>query len=237
MMARPRTAEDAENRHSRGTRLRDRLAPAEVVTIFGRRGSGKTTAARRLTAGCGRLVVFDPLGEYGRRHRDAPPIVAVRSLAELRRAIAFGYQAFRIAYVPAAGVAGDLVGELHRLAVWLWQLQDLRACRAYRLTLLVDELALSYPVQGLPRARWGMKRLVLQGRHQRIALVGVAQRPSLVSLDFRSQAHRSLWFALPSLRDQRTALELLGDAHRPALLALEVGQYLEAAGGQVRRRA
>lgn len=187
----------------------------EVLAIFGRRGSGKTHLARRLVAQLPRLVVFDPIGEWA---PDARPVEGVEGvLAAMRRS----WRSFRVS-LPVARLWPR---ELHRLARLLWDAQA--PVGSPPLWLVVDELSLSYPVRPLPAALWGMPRLVLQGRHRRIGILGIAQRPALVSADFRGQVHRLVSFALPSSIDRGVVAQQLGSQWAAPLAQLRPFQFLE----------
>jgi len=196
------------------------LGPDEVVCIFGRRGSGKTYLARRLVAGARRLVVWDPLGEWS-RSRD---LVAVDGLTGLRAAMRRRWRlGFRLALVPGGA---ELPRSLHALAAFLWAAQaPYPACPG--LALVVDEANLGLPAHRLGADLWGMSRLVLQGRHRGVALLAISQRPALVSMDLRGQAHRLVSFALPAGPDLAAMRPLLGQAaaelpHLPARTFLEL---------------
>lgn len=179
------------------------LGADEVVCIFGRRGAGKTTLARRMVASARRLVVWDPLGEWGRDPRTR----AVGSLAELRDAMRRGWRAgFRLAWAPPGQ---DLPAELDALARFLWAAQaPFPSCPG--LALVVDECNLGLPVHKLRAGLWGMSRAVLQGRHRGLAVLAIAQRPALVSMDLRGQAHRTLCFALPAGPDLAALRPIFG---------------------------
>lgn len=206
------------------------LAPAEVVAVFGRRGTGKTSLARRLVAPWRRAVAFDPEAEWCR----FPGWRGVGTLGELRRVLRSRWgSAFRVALVPAAAGA-DLRAELHELARLLWLAQD-PAHHPPPVALIVDEMSLGYPVRPLPRELWGMPRVTLQGRHRQLAVVGISQRPALVSADFRSSAHRTLLLQLGAA-DQRAVLQLMGREHGDQLRQLRPFEFIEDSGaGGVRR--
>lgn len=203
------------------------LGPAEVACIFGRRGSGKTTLARRLVAPWRRLIVWDPLGEWA-TFRGLAKVQDLRELlAQLKRQWSRG---FRLSLV---GGAGDLVAHLDGLARLIWAAQaPYPGCGP--LALVVDEANLGLPVHKLPRGMAGMSRLVLQGRHRGVAVLAVSQRPALVSLDLRANAHRTLAFALPAPQDQR-ALSAQFGRHADQLGALPDFCCLQEANGRVTR--
>lgn len=203
------------------------LGPAEVVCVFGRRGAGKTTLARQMTRTARRLVVWDPLGEWGRERGTR----AVGSLAELRDAMRRGWtRGFRLAWAPPGQ---DLPAELDALARFLWAAQEpFPACQG--VALVVDEANLGLPVHKLRAGLWGMSRIVLQGRHRGLAVLAIAQRPALVSMDLRGQAHRTLACALPAGPDLAALRPVFGPRAVGELARLPPYSYLETDGTKVR---
>ena len=94
---------------------------AQRLGIFGASGCGKTTKARELTAGLGRVIYFDPLGEWG-RDKGVKPFVSLDKLKQaLRRN--FG-QGFRFAFFACIWGRRNAVAGLELLsgnaAIRLW---------------------------------------------------------------------------------------------------------------------
>lgn len=194
---------------------------ARCIAVYGRRGSGKSTRVKALLRGHKRLIVFDPMGEYGREGLAEP----ADTLAEVRAIMRRRWRAgFRIAYQPA----GDYVAKLHHLAEFLWHAQapyedgsDPR-----KLMLVVEEMNLGFPVTKLPRGQEGMLRLVLQGRHRGIEIIGVTQRPAAVSADFRGNVAETYVLPLSQALDYKAVGEVIGREHEPKLRALQPHHWL-----------
>lgn len=135
---------------------------------FGATGSGKGVGIREwLTKEKPRrLIVWDPLGEYG-----AFVECTVGSIADLGRYVA-GRKAFRVAYWP--GPDADKFAPL--FALWcrlVWSVGDVDA--------LVEELA------DVTRPSWApqpWRRLTKQGRHRHVRLRAASQRPADVDKAF-----------------------------------------------------
>jgi hypothetical protein len=203
---------------------------AQRVGVYGRSGSGKSYHVKRsLLAGRGRVVVFDPMDEYAaERFRRADTLAAV--LAELRRGWGTG---FRIAYVPPAGREPEY---LHRLSVLLAQAQApyLAGRDGRKLTLVVEELNLSFPVGGLPRELSGFGELCSRGRHYGIELVGVSQRVAEVGTRFRGNTDRAYIFGQADHTSRRTILQMIGPGWGDRLASLGLGEHLVFEGGAVR---
>jgi hypothetical protein len=199
---------------------------ARCILVTGRRGSGKTTLVQTLIEGCPALIAFDPIGQYAREFGWA----RAATLDELHRKLSGIWgQGFKIAFSPA----GDFARELHRLSVYLWAAQVLYETGRTRrkLSLVVEEMNLSFPVTRLPDGCQGFLRLVLQGRHRGIEIIGVTQRPALVSADFRGNVAETYVFALGYAEDQR----LWGRACQPIIASLAPHAYLRLADGEAAR--
>lgn len=200
------------------------MRDAPCISIYGRRGSGKSTRAKALIERARRVVTFDPMGEYV---RDLG-FTACQTVADIRAAMKADPRGFRAALVPA----GDFPRRLHNLAAFLWEAQ---AGRASRLTLVVEEANLGLPNTKLPAGLDGMMRLTLQGRHREIAILAISQRPALVSADFRGQVSEMYIFALPSALDLQVIGREIGREHEAAIRALQPHEYIHVAAGQVRK--
>lgn len=204
------------------------MKDAGCLGVWGRRGSGKTTCVKALLKVRPRVICFDPMRDYapGGRWRRADTLGGV--LDHLK---ATWHGSFRISYVPP----GDHVAALSRLADLCWQAQapydEGRDTR--QLTLVVEEMNLSCPSYPLPREYQGFSRAVLQGRHRGIEIIGVSQRPALVSKDFRAQLTESYVLPLADVDDQAAILRQIGRQHADQLRALKPHHYIRFAEGEV----
>lgn len=190
--------------------------------IFGASGTGKSYKAKLLTSKIKRLVIFDPMYEYsGRRFATVGGLMAFA-----RKNYASG---FRAVFAPA--YASEVVS-LDELSRELLSLQ--KGQKGAKITLLVDELDLSYPsgVRRIsPRHAFGF--LCMRGRHFGINLVGVSQRPSQVDISFRANLSAVYYFRLAEPADMDTALKNLGREWRVEVQNLKDRQYIYKTGGKV----
>lgn len=201
------------------------------IGIYGRSGSGKTAFVKQHLRSDRRALIFDPLAEY-------PALCGIRA-ADTLRGVLDGVRAgwrrgFKIAYMPPAGREAEALHDLCKLI--------LRVQEPYRegvpipkLTLVVEELNLSFPVAALPRDLTGFAELCSRGRHWGVNLIGVSQRVAEVNTRFRGNTDRALFFAQQDHRDVSTIVSMIGPSWRAALQALQPGEYLELRGGHVGR--
>ncbi|WP_299394625.1 DUF87 domain-containing protein [Pelagibius sp.] len=197
------------------------MKDAQCTAIYGRRGSGKSTLAKRLIGKHRRVVVFDPMGEYAAlsifRRAD--------SVEEVRRLLRAGWaRGFKIAYVPRA----DHKRSLHILACLIWDAQapydagqDTR-----KILLVVEEMNLGYPASKLPSDLYGMTQVVLQGRHRGVGVIGITQRPALVSLDFRGQVAETYVLPLSAGQDTTAVTDVYGREHQAQIRSLKPHNWL-----------
>lgn len=202
---------------------------AACIAVYGRRGSGKSTRTKSMIGGHKRVVVFDPQGEYG----GLPGFRRCTTLAGVLGAVKAGWRSgFRVAYMPR----GDFPRMLHGVCRMLWVAQAPyeRGQDRRKVLLVVEEMNLAYPAARLPSEFYGMSRAVLQGRHRGIEIIGVTQRPALVSADFRGQVAETYVFPLSTSHDFKAVCEVYGKEHEPALRALEPHRFLRFVDGQVK---
>lgn len=201
---------------------------AELSLVVGRRGSGKSTKVKSMIAHKSRVIVFDPQDEYseaGFTHGKTGDL--------LRAYLAERWDGeFRAAYVPPANretMALDV------LAKFILQIQEpYRADQDDRqITLVIEEMNLGYPVQALPAHLDGMARICNQGRHYGVNVIGVTQRPALVSTTFRGNISEAFIFPLSWGEDKGAMLQMLGREHADQLNQLLDYHCLHWRNGQV----
>jgi hypothetical protein len=133
-------------------------AQAVIVGIAGRRGSGKSTMARRLLERCHRLVIWDPMAEHSWcPNRLSSPVRLERFLMW-----ADPQDAFAARYVPEHA---DLVGEFEDVCELVFDFG--------RLVFGIEEVPMLCTPGALPGQ---FDRLVRLGRHERVSMVWTAQR-------------------------------------------------------------
>lgn len=200
---------------------------AELISVFGRRGSGKSTLVKSLIkTGRPKLIVFDAIGEYGGRSWRQ-----CSSKKELIAAMKAGWKkGFKISYKP---VDGNHIEDLHQVCMICFKVQEpyRQGHDDRKLTLVVEEADLSMPAQAVGRDVSGMQKLTLQGRHWGLEAIAVSQRPALVSTHFRGNVAHSYVFALSSQADRDEIAKVIGRENRSMLTQMQNHQFIRIENG------
>lgn len=149
--------------------------------FIGASGSGKTTLLKHHLRGLKRVVIFDPEGEYGglRGYR------TVRRADDLLKAVARNLSGFKVRFEPED--ASRLPQALNSCAeaCMIIQQSHLNKTRAPTLQLVVDEMAVSFPLQGKAEHRRFFNDICLRGRRRHISVIGAAQGMAQIGTEFR----------------------------------------------------
>lgn len=141
---------------------------AVIVAVLGASGSGKSTYIKQqIRKGKPkRLIVFDPMGEYGDLATPVSTLQAVAAAAKKK--------AFAMAFRPDAGKAVAQFDLLCRIAY-----------TAGDCWLVVDELAMVTKPGSAPPS-WA--DCSMRGRHQGLTVIGASQRPASIDKHFFGNA-------------------------------------------------
>lgn len=196
------------------------------IGVWGASGSGKSSYVKRKMKDMTRLVVFDPLDEYGPLCK-----VKVRSLEEVRKAMRANWHGFKIAYVPPAGKEPAALSGLSRLLI--------KAQGPYKekgkgagVTLIVEEMNLSFPVHGGEAKAAGFAEICSRGRHYGIEVYGLSQRIAEVSTRFRGNCTETVILRQQGPRDLAAAIDAIG-GHKADIAGLRNLDYLHERQGEV----
>jgi hypothetical protein len=178
--------------------------PSNVVCgVFGKRGYGKSTLCRALLSEtAGRRLVIDPLDEY-------PEFMAVDDWAEFEQALQRQPGGYRWRIVPGPETNMDVVFQL--------------AYRVGDMTIMIEETRQFQSVHTLSEP---LRALALWGRHRKVTLVVVGQRPVLINADLFSQIEVLYLFRITDHRDLATLSNYIDDSALHQLSSLQVGEFL-----------
>ena len=195
--------------------------------VFGKSRSGKTYFVKtRIVKGMDRVIAFDPEEEFC----DMPGFIRIGTLQGFANHMHDCWEGnFRVAYVPGVNREEQELSEISRL-IERYQEPYKNGLGGEKVTLLVDELNLSFPINPNPRND-GFARLCSRGGKRGINILGITQRPAEVGTRFRGNLDRVAVFELSLANDWKAveqyvgsdAQERLRDAGKYAHLAWENG--------------
>lgn len=202
------------------------------IGVWGASGSGKSSYVKKLIKARKRLVIFDPLEEYGPELRIRSVVHSARdSLDQVRQAMVDDWQGFRVAYVPPSDKEPAALSALCKLLMAAQQpFKDGKSKAG--LTLVVEEMNLSFPVSGGAQKCPGFANVCSRGRHYGIEVIGVSQRIAEVATRFRNNCTETVVLRQKGPRDlDAAAAEIGGD--RAAVARLKNLDYLHERHGNV----
>lgn len=203
------------------------MSDAAMTFVCGMRGMGKSTRVKELLRGRKRVLVFDPMGEYA--------VAGYRRLSwsEMGRTLtrAGTSKGFRVSYVPKKGASR--AAALHKISLALLDWQE--RTRGKRITLVVEEMAFSYPDKQLPAELYGFKEMCSLGRHQDIEVIGTTQRPAMVSTVFTGNCEDRYIFRLEEAVDIERIGKTIGRENRDKIKGLQRHEFLRYHAAQLTR--
>lgn len=144
---------------------------APVRLCFGIRGYGKTTVARELAASSPRMLAFDPFGEHAALRLTLDQAVDYFTDLEAQGKL----EQFRVSIYPS------LDDDARGVSALAWSV----AQRVDDMTLVLEEADEILPATGSPPEA---RRLVSQGRHVNMGIIGTSRRPAEVARLLTSMA-------------------------------------------------
>lgn len=154
-----------------------------IASVFGRKGSGKSTLVLEITREFRRVLVLDYLGEYGA----AEGFTVCEGFEACVNALV------RWAHRPrfALSLRVDEVHEALALLTVAWEIEG-------GFLLVVEESSWLCSPSSLPRE---LAKFVRMGRHREVSQLYVAQRPAMVHRDVTSQSDVIVSFQQHEKRD------------------------------------
>lgn len=197
------------------------------IGVWGRSGSGKSSYVKKRIKRGRRIVIFDPLDEYGREgFRSIGP-----SVDQVRGAMRRNWRGFRIAYVPPVGKEVQALSILSNLLLAA-QGNFKNGTSSAGITLVVEEMNTCFPVAGGAEKCRGFAEICSRGRHYGIEVLGVSQRIAEVATRFRGNCTETVVFPQKGPRDTKAAAAELG-VNPARVTALTNLHYLHEKGGVV----
>jgi|TARA_A100000171_G_scaffold52764_1_gene72880 DNA helicase HerA-like ATPase len=194
------------------------------IGVWGASGSGKSSYVKKAIKGRKRMVVFDPLGEYS-----ALCNVTATNLEQVRVEMRYNWANFSIAYVPPAGQEPRALSALCKLMMAA-QMPYKKTGKGQGMTLIVEEMNLSFPVQGGAQKSPGFAEVCSRGRHYGIEVYGLSQRIAEVSTRFRGNCTETVVLRQQGPRDLAAATDAIG-GDKAAVAALANLDYIHERQG------
>lgn len=195
--------------------------------VFGASGSGKSTYVYGVIRKLPRVLVVDPTGDYAATLRMTRCETVNAVLAELVRT---KLKSFRICYVPPAAHEMRALNQISALVM--------KAQEPYRnnpnaaeMTLVVEEMADAFPSGRVSKVP-NFAKIMAQGRHLGINVIGVTQRVNEVATRFRGNCDETVVFRQQGPVDMKAAAaQLNGDI--AAVRRLRNFEYLRGSQGEI----
>jgi hypothetical protein len=196
-----------------------------------------------------RVVIFDPLDEYAQEgfrrveshaNQNRAPKAANQnrapqsgfvdhsSLDAVRVEMRNNWSGFRLAYVPPSGAEDRALSGLCRLLMAA-QEPFRKSGKGSHITLVVEELNMSFPSAGGVQKCPGFAEICSRGRHYGIEVIGLSQRLAEVNTRFRGNCTETVIFAQKGPRDHKAARDELGAG---VILPNSNLHYVREKGGQ-----
>jgi energy-coupling factor transporter ATP-binding protein EcfA2 len=161
---------------------------AEVLTILGKRGSGKTTLCKHAQRHYPRLIIFDLLGEY--RGLRGPDIFHVSSLAGFGQALKLTLDRPQFKIIIRVNLRDpDREAVFEELMILCYERKKFATQAGSPHTsiqVVIDEVHEYCHAHYMPAP---FKEALLLGRHQEMGLILASQRPANVHKDILAQSH------------------------------------------------
>lgn len=207
------------------------MSNAFRIGIYGASGLGKTTLARHLIKDVKRLIVFDPMEDYG----GGKGWITCHSISEVRAAVKKKWKTgFRVSFIPTVGKEPE---DLNNLS-WFC----LKAQKNYKgnenkhptLTLVADELNLAFPARSAKSEHNGFPNICSRGRHYGINVYGISQRVAEVHVRFRGNTSAMYILRQGDLLDIDTLARMLISTPKKALISLKNFEFIYYQGGDTK---
>lgn len=175
-----------------------------IISIFGRKGSGKSILLKSAVKNCRRLLLIDPMSEYNNGY-------VTYDLNDMLNKIEREY--FRIIFRP-------LSEDDYNNAIYA-------ALAVKNMTLAIDEIDLYCNSYYMSEP---LRYCIQYGRHFNISIIAVSRQPNRVRGDITSQSDFILSFETHGYNDKKYLQSFAGDDIRGLISNLQQHNFINVAG-------
>lgn len=197
------------------------FSATDVISVLGKRGSGKTTLGRTIQRAFPRVVIFDRLHEYN--SENTPGAVFCDSFESFAQKIIETVEAKRFKIIYRFDIEKtNHDEELNQALRILW----------YRgsVLIVIEEVHVFATAHHMPQ--W-LKELILTGRHRGNGILITSQRPAEVHKTLLSQSHHLMVGPMHETNDLNYLRSVLG-AGVDKLPRLQQFTFLHSFNGQIK---
>lgn len=173
----------------------------DLISIFGRRGTGKSNLCRYIQDAFPRLVIIDLCQEYKKSDCD----ILVTSFSEFDLALGAlareKSEKFRLVYQFDIEGSDDEVSDFNEAMRLIYYFGNVMC--------VIEEIHNYTKNEYLPE--W-LRKMILVGRHRRVGIIATSQRPAIVPKTFVSQCHHVFCGVTFERNDLKYFYETIGDA-------------------------
>lgn len=202
---------------------------AEIIGIWGGRGSGKTTRQIELMAGRDRVIVLDPMGSF-----KAKGFKTVNSLKSLYMQIKKGWNSGFKLVLRTQPNETACISIMKQLARGLFAVQKPYFIGKDRrkITLVLDEAHKFFPNRRLvPEEQEPLEDIIALGRHYGIEMIAASQRLAKVWTEYRDNCSQHYFFRQGDHTGLNAVLSSIGNDHKDELRDLRDHEYLHKGKG------
>lgn len=202
---------------------------AEIIGIWGCRGSGKTTRQIELMEGRDRVIVLDPLNSF-----KAKGFTRVRSLNALYKAMRAGWSTGFKLILSTGSSEEQCLAVMRQLSIDLFTIQKFYYAEkdSRKITLVLDEAHKFFPNRRMtPAEQEPLENIICLGRHYGIEMLAASQRLAKVWTEYRGNCSQHYFFMQGDHTDISAVLSIIGADRRDELRGLQTHEYMHKGQG------
>jgi DNA helicase HerA-like ATPase len=202
---------------------------AEIIGVWGARGSGKTTRQVELIKSHDRVIVLDPIGSF-----KAQGFKTVRRLKDAYKEIKAGWNTGFKVIVRTPSSEKECIAVMTQLqhALFIIQKPYYSGRDKRKIMLVIDEAQKFFPNRRMaPAEQEPLENIIALGRHYGIEMICASQRLAKVWTEYRGNCSQHYFFMQGDHTDFSAVLAIIGNHHKQEMRGLRVHEYLHKGQG------